>query len=156
MNTKKDGTLNSVPRTNNLKSSWRILTSTSPQGRCYLSMIGTTTFKHDAYIHMVHPNDNQSWHIVLDSIMFDTTKGLVEVVNTIANLNKWILRSRIWKFYIVLFVTCTHFYLFICQSPQSLIMPSLVHDLFRIQSIKKIPLKQLKDVLPANVYEKVR
>jgi hypothetical protein len=93
---------------------------------------------------------------VLDSIMFDTTKGLVEVVNTIANLNKWILRSRIWKFYIVLFVTCTHFYLFICQSPQSLIMPSLVHDLFRIQSIKKIPLKQLKDVLPANVYEKVR
>lgn len=91
------------------------------------------------YILRVHPNDNQSRHIVLDSIMFDTIKGLVVLVNNIANLNKWILGLGIWKFYILLFVTCIHFNLSMCQSLWSLIMLGLMHDLSKFKVSNRFP-----------------
>jgi hypothetical protein len=52
-------------------------------------MCGTeiTVSKHGCHIIHVHPND-ANWHIYVDSILLDTTKGLMELLTAMIELNR--------------------------------------------------------------------
>jgi hypothetical protein len=94
------------------------------------------------YIDLNHPNETK-WQVKVDSFVLDTTNGLVELLITMTNINKWDFILTIHScFQTCQIVLCWWLTIFLRGRSIEMdhVKPSVVHDFFYIQSIKMIPL----------------
>jgi hypothetical protein len=119
-------------------------------------------------------NLDLSWHIFVDSIELNTTKGFVQLFTIMTYMNKYDFLTNYYQFQSSIVsllsiyipsIPCffIHVVSWNCLSTWlplhwfidfDHVKPSLVHDFFNIQSIGMIPLIQFKDVNSLNVYKK--